>query len=109
MSHKEKTRKIIRPSLSALFTIFVAVIVLVTSVISVYAFARTYEFTMKQNAVTSSEQSVAQVLNMVSDYTEDMEMLMKKIRESIQKDKNYESEYIQSLVKVREDVVSVII
>lgn len=109
MRRKEQIKKYIRPSLSQLFTLFVAVIMLVTSIIIVYAFAEVYKSTMKKNAVTTSEQSVIQVQNMVSNYTEDMEVLMHNIEEIVQKDRSYNSEFIQSLIDVREDVVSVMI
>lgn len=109
MRRKEQIKKYIRPSLSQLFTLFVAVIMLVTSIITVYAFAEVYKSTMKKNAVTTSEQSVIQVQNMVSNYTEDMEVLMHNIEEIVQKDRSYNSEFIQSLIDVREDVVSVMI
>ena len=64
---------------------------------------------MKQNAVTSSEQAVAQVENMVQSYIQDMQSVMESIRRSVQDVETDQEEFIQSLVDIREDVVAVMI
>lgn len=111
-SYKEKKRRFkegMRPSLSEIFTLVVAAIVVVTSIITVLVFTGIYRSSMKKNAVTNSEQAVVQVQNMVGSYTEDMESVMDTIRESIKEGEPNRNKFIQSLVEVREDVVAVII
>lgn len=95
------------PSLSGIFTSLVAVIVLLTSIVTILVFTRIYRDAMEQNAVTSSEQAVVQVQNMVEDYTKDMETVMDTIRGRIREDEKTGREFIQSLLEVREDVVAV--
>lgn len=98
-----------RPSLSEIFTSSVTVIALVTSIITVLAFTGIYRSTMQNNAIINSEQAVTQVQNMVGSYTRDVETIMEHIRESLKEDGIYRSDFIQSLVEVREEVVAVII
>ena len=52
-------------SLSLIFTLLVAAIVLLTSIITILVFTQIYRKGVERNAVTSSEQSVVQVQNMV--------------------------------------------
>ena len=110
---KKEQKKIrgqgVRPSLSEIFTTSVTVIVLVTSIITVLAFAGIYRSTMQNNAIINSEQAVTQVQNMVGSYTKDIETIMDHIRESLKEEGIYRSDFIQSLVEVRQEVVAVII
>lgn len=62
---RQSGKKRIGFSLSAIFTCLVSGIVLLISIITILIFIGIYRDAMKQNAVTSSEQAVAQVENMV--------------------------------------------
>ena len=82
---------------------------LLISIITILIFIGIYRDAMKQNAVTSSEQAVAQVENMVQSYIQDMQSVMESIRRSVQGVETDQEEFIQSLVDIREDVVAVMI
>ena len=94
-------------SLSGIFTCSVMIIVLITSIITILVFTQIYRDAMEKNAVTSSEQAVVQVQNMVGNYTRDMGTVMETICENIGKDVDTRKEFIQNLVEVREDVVAI--
>ena len=51
--------------------------------------------------ITSSEQAVAQVENMVQSYIQDMQSVMESIRRSVQDVETDREEFIQSLVDIR--------
>ena len=82
---------------------------LLISIITILIFIGIYRDAMKQNAVTSSEQAVAQVENMVQSYIQDMQSVMESLKHSVQDPNNDKDEFIQSLVDIREDVVAVMI
>ena len=73
MKNQEKTKPLSRLSLSAIFTVLVSAIVLITSIVTVLMFIGVYRDEVEQNAVTSSEQAVSQVESMVQSYIYDME------------------------------------
>lgn len=106
---RQSGKKRIGFSLSAIFTCLVSGIVLLISIITILIFIGIYRDAMKQNAVTSSEQAVAQVENMVQSYIQDMQSVMESIRRSVQDVETDQEEFIQSLVDIREDVVAVMI
>lgn len=106
---KKVEKKRIGLSLSAIFTCLVSGIVLLISIITILIFIGIYRDAMKQNAVTSSEQAVAQVENMVQSYIQDMQSVMESIKSSVQDVGADSEEHIQSLVDIREDVVAVMI
>ena len=56
MKNQEKTKPLSRLSLSAIFTVLVSAIVLITSIVTVLMFIGVYRDEVEQNAVTSSEQ-----------------------------------------------------
>lgn len=95
-------------SLSLLFTVLVAAIVVFTSIVTILVFTQIYLGAMEKNAVTSSEQAVVQVKNMVGSYIRDMNAVMGMIRENMMNPDTDTQEYIQTLVEIREDVVAVI-
>lgn len=107
--NKKKDEKRAGLSLSAIFTCLVSGIVLLTSIITIIIFIGVYRDSMKRNAVTSSEQAVTQVENMVQSYVQDMESVMGSIKRSVQDVGADREEFIQSLVDIREDVVAVMI
>lgn len=94
-------------SLSGMFTVMVSLFVLLTSVVTILIFSQIYRKAMELNAVTSSEQAVTQVQNMISSYLKDMEGVMDKIQESAGKHDWDKQEFIPNLIQVREDVVAV--
>ncbi len=109
MKNQEKTKPLSRLSLSAIFTVLVSAIVLITSIVTVLMFIGVYRDEVEQNAVTSSEQAVSQVESMVQSYIYDMETVMDTIVDALEgPDQDY-ARFLQSLVEIREDVVAVMI
>ena len=109
MKNQEKTKPLSRLSLSAIFTVLVSAIVLITSIVTVLMFIGVYRDEVEQNAVTSSEQAVSQVESMVQSYIYDMETVMDTIVDALEgPDQDYDR-FLQSLVEIREDVVAVMI
>lgn len=94
-------------SLSSLFTILVIVIVMITSVVSLFTFVNIYRNDMEKNAVTTSEQAVVQVKNTVANYTEDMQDIMQMICANIQKEEEEANNFFSNLLKIRQDVVAI--
>lgn len=94
-------------SLSTLFTIVVTVIILVTSLLSLWTFTEMYRGAMEQNAVTSSEQSIAQVENTVTNYIEDMNVAMDMIQTGVEQGKYTAKSTIEKIMEVRSDAVVV--
>lgn len=101
---KERMQKI---SLSGLFTILVIVIVMITSVVSLFTFVNIYRNDMEKNAVTTSEQAVVQVKNTVANYTGDMQDIMQMICANIQKEEEEANNFFSNLLKIRPDVVAI--
>ena len=98
-----------RLSLSGIFTFFVFLFVLITSVIIILIFAGTYRSAMELNAATGSVQAVTQVQNMIEGYLNDMEDVMEKIGTNMEKEEVVWQEFLQRLVEIRDDVVAVTI
>ena len=96
-----------RISLSFVMTGLVVCIVLVACVIGVIVFTYCYVNSMEENAVTSSEQAVSQVRNMVSHYTEDMQGIMEMVRINMGEAQEERSEFFQNLIDIRKDVEAI--
>ena len=109
MKNQEKTKPLSRLSLSAIFTVLVSAIVLITSIVTVLMFIGVYRDEVEQNAVTSSEQAVSQVESMVQSYIYDMETVMDTIVDALEGPEQDYDRFLQSLVEIREDVVAVMI
>lgn len=96
-----------RISLSFVMTGLVVCIVLVACVIGVAIFTYCYVNSMEENAVTSSEQAVSQVKNMVTNYTEDMQSIMEMVRINMGEAQEERSEFFQNLIDIRKDVEAI--
>lgn len=102
---KAKRTKI---SLSVIITLVVMGIVIVTILSAFFIFLKMYFDSTKQNAIVRSEQAVVQVSNTVYSYTEDMKEIMLLIENSYLKEKKERNKLLQTLIKVRSDVIAVI-
>ena len=94
-------------SVSSMFTISITLIVLAVSLLCMLFFLYPYRETMEENAVTNSEQAVEQVPNTVSDYIEDISLIMKKIQDVTVQGSRQMDEYLTKLMEIRSDVVAV--
>lgn len=106
MNKRESRHKV---SLTTIMTGLVLLIVLAALLAVLYIFLHLYQNTMEQNAVTGSEQAVVQVQNTVANYTDDMSEIMEMIQESLRFDQENASDFFQSLLEIRSDVVDVTI
>ena len=93
--------------MSSIMTTLVVWIVLVTTGTAMSVFLKYYQDAMEQSAITSSEQSVVQVQNTVTDYTEDMQEIMDMIRENMKKEASVRDDFFVNLMAIRSDVVAV--
>ena len=98
--------KMNKVSLSVIMTVLVVLTVLLTSGIAMSAFLGYYKAAVEQSAVTGSEQSVVQVQNTVTDYTQDMRDIMEMIRENIKGEEAEGDEFFSNLLTIRKDVVA---
>lgn len=94
-------------SLSAAMTGIVTVIVLTVSIIVVVVYARLYENSIVQNALTASDQAVVQAKNTVSDYTKDMEHIMRLIEKNMSGGEAQQNEFFRHLMEIHPDVAVV--
>ena len=94
-------------SLSSIFIGVVTLIVGLTALLIVIAYSRIYQDAMKSNAITAVNRAGVQVSNMLTEYMEDTDLLMGKIGEVMTYSEEERSDFIQSLVEIREDVVAV--
>ncbi len=106
MKEREKAYK---GSLSAIMTSFVTLIVLIALLAALFIFLRLYQYSMEQNTVTGSKQSVVQVKNTLANYTQDMSDLMSMIQDRVCSDRGNAQEFLQNLLKIRPDVVDIMI
>lgn len=95
--------------MSSMMTILVVLIVLTTTSTVMSMFLKYYKEAMEQSAVTSSEQAVVQVQNIVTNYTQDMQEIMKMIQENIKKEEVLWDDFFTNLLAIRSDVVAVTI
>ncbi|MDD3204873.1 MAG: sensor histidine kinase [Lachnospiraceae bacterium] len=107
MRVKMGKKKNTRVSLPMVTTLLVIGMVLITLIGALFVFMSVYRDSVTQNAVTNSEQAVTQVYNTVSNYTEDMDEIMIKIQESYQKPTAERADFLDALMHVRSDVVSI--
>lgn len=96
-------------SLSAVMTFLVVAVVFVASSVSVGISIRNYKNFVEQNAITSSDQAVIQMRNMVSNYTEDMSTIMGTICENIEKENDVKNDFFDGLFLIRQEVESVMV
>lgn len=89
-----------------LFTSMVTIIVTIALFASVGIYITLYQNSIEQNAITTSEQAVVQVLNTVENYTQDIDELMDVLEESMSGD-DKDAELFQNIQKVRTDVVAI--
>ena len=92
--------KMNKVSLSVIMTVLVVLTVLLTSGIAMSAFLGYYKAAVEQSAVTGSEQSVVQVQNTVTDYTQDMRDIMEMIRENIKGEEAERDEFFSNLIYI---------
>lgn len=103
----KKLRRQKRLSLSSMFTMSITLIVLTVSLLCMLFFLYLYRETMEENAVTNSEQTVAQVHKTVSDYIEDISRIMEKLQVTTAQGDREMDEYLTRLMEIRSDVVAV--
>ena len=96
-----------RISLSELMTGLVVCIVLIACVIGVFVFVSYYVESTEDNAITSSEQAVSQVENMVTNYMEDMSVIMEMVQRNMKVSEVDRSEFFQNLIDIRKDVEAI--
>lgn len=106
-TRKNNTEWIKRITMSEIFTVATTLIVVLASVVSLGIFVQIYRSATTENVVTSSEQAVVQVKNMVSNYIRDMSAVMDMIHENIGKKRHYQDEFLENLLEVRTDIVAV--
>lgn len=94
-------------SLTTIMTTTIVLIVLLICCVSVATYFRIYRASIELNAVTSSEQAVAQVQVMVEDYMEDIDEIMEMIRLNMEKEENDKNEFLSNLIEIRKDVVAI--
>ena len=103
----KKDRTGSRISLSMVMALIVTMLVLAVLLATLLFFIRLYQSSMEQNAVTTSEQAVVQVMNTVENYTKDMADAMKLIAENIGKPEEERDEFFARFLEIRSDVVAV--
>lgn len=94
-------------SLTMIVTAAVVLIVLLVCCVSVLAYFRIYRVSIEQNAVTSSEQAVAQVQFMMEDYLKTINETMEMIRENMEKEESDKNEFLSNLIEIKKDVVAI--
>ncbi len=93
--------------LSAVMTGLVVCIVLIACCIGVVIFVYFYVNSMEQNAITSSDQAVSQVVNMLTDYTEDMSGIMEMVRKNVEEPEDEQNDFFNNLIRIRKDVEAI--
>lgn len=102
----EKKKKI-GMSLSDIMNLFVVIMVIVALVSGLAIFVSVFRRSVEQNAVVSSEQAVLQATNTVKNYTQDMMEVMGLIENSYRLGKAERDNSMETLLKIRSDVVAV--
>lgn len=95
--------------MSAMMTCLVVVVVFVASSISVGISIQNYKKFVEQNAITSSDQAVIQMRNMVSNYTDDMSTIMTTICDHIEKEEAAKEEFFRGLFLIKKEVEVVMV
>ncbi len=108
-THILKKIKEQKVSLSAVMTGLVVCIVLVACIIGVSIFSYVYVNSMEENAITSSEQAVSQVTRTVTNYIDDMTVIMDMVQATMEETEKERSEFLQSLIEMRKDVEAITI
>ena len=87
-----------------------AVLMLVMAVLlsALLVFLSLYRNSMTENAVTAGDQAVVQVVNAVTNYTEEIEELMACVRTYVASDNRSQFAFFDNLMRTRTDVVAVI-
>ena len=108
MKKTNKNKTIInRISISEIFTVAVTAIVVCASSIALFTFVTVYKNATEKNVVTSIEQAVGQVKNMVTNYTEEMEMLMQMLDTKMAEGEQEAGEFFGNLMEVGNDIVAI--
>ena len=94
-------------SLTMIVTASVVFIVLLVCCVSVVTYFRIYQVSIEQNAVTSSEQAVAQVQFMIEDYLKTINETMEMIRENMKKEESDKNDFLLNLIEIKKDVVAI--
>lgn len=94
-------------SISAMMMSLVMGVALVTLVGALLVFIKVYEGSVLQNAVTSSEQAVAQVCSTVENYVSDMEEVMVLTEQAFGRDLAERQTSLDALMEIRSDVVAI--
>lgn len=102
-----RRRILSQTSLSTIMTTLVVMIVFFATFLALFIFIKLYQRSMEQNAIVSSEQAVVQVQNTITNYTGDIQEIMKMIESNISKEERQRNEYFQNLLEIRSDIVAV--
>ena len=94
-------------SLTASIVVLVTCVVFLVSIVEIFAFMHIYRQAMDRNAITSSEQSVVQVKNMITTYLTDMNEIMDNVQTNIRKNEKEQNDYFMNLLSIRSDVVAI--
>lgn len=94
-------------SLTMIVTASVVFIVLLVCCVSVVTYFRIYQVSIEQNAVTNSEQAVAQVQFMMEDYLKTINETMEMIRENMKKEESDKNDFLSNLIEIKKDVVAI--
>ncbi|MFI3238685.1 MAG: sensor histidine kinase [Lachnospiraceae bacterium] len=107
MRKNKRKGKLQHVSLSILLTSSVVGIVLLTLISIVAVFIMLYQNSMEENAITTSEQAVVQVVNTLTGYTEDIDELMDLIQMNVSGEHSSASNFFETVQDIRSDVVAV--
>lgn len=107
LKKNEKIKWAGRISLTTIMTATIVFMVLLICCISLGTYFRVYQASIEQNAVTSSEQSVAQVQVMVEEYMQDIDEIMEMMRVNMKKEEDDKNEFLSNLIEIRKDVVAI--
>ena len=94
-------------SLSGIMTALVVAIVLLASLLALFAFMKLYENSTELGAITSSEQAVVQAKNRIEDYTTDINEIMGMIRSNIGQEEQIKNDFFNYLMEIRSDIVAI--
>lgn len=96
-------------SLSSLMGLLVSAVAAVTLLLSIFIFTSLYTDALRTNAATSSEQSVAQAANAISNYTADTNRLLRRVIAELNSDADPDAlaETFATMVQMRDDLTSI--
>lgn len=95
--------------MSVMMTLIVSVIVLFAALIVLFSFINIYRNSTEQSAITSSDQAVVQVNNIVSNYTDNISTLMELIQENMNAEELERDEFLSNMIRIQNDVVAIIL